>query len=288
MFIKAHGKNYFGNYLTINGGPLLLLLILIFIIGRYFFGGILSGLGSPQSQIIIANYFENNTGYFIGVGVVFALIALLLSILNISYPIIYLDILSQGKQPTASAIFKGIKARIGRFIVFVLASLITFLPIAALLGGVSILLIIIIIGIPVAFILWAAFSCWGFLSLFDNLTTNRNFFTALGNGYHMLFKNFWAHMGTTAIFLLISFALQMATSLISSLINALVFFVTGENSAEDATIFLIIMFLLSTIVSYFFSSINMLAHGMIYYSCKEDEEKKTMHSEIDLIGTDSE
>lgn len=287
-FIKAEGKNYFSNYITINGGPLLLLMIMVFIVMKYFFSGILGGMSSPWHDAVISNYFESNTGYFIGLGVIFGILVLLLSLLNVTYPVVYLHILSHGEKPTTKLLFKGIMARAGRLIIFGLASLITFLPVAAIVAGISVLLFIIIVGIPVAFIIWAALLCWIMLSLYDNISTERNFFTALKNGYNMLFRNFWAHMGTTAIFLIISFVLQLASNLISSLISMLGIYITGESSPESISLFTIAMFIISTAISYFFGSVIMLSHGMIYYSCKEGQENKTMQSEIDLIGSNVE
>lgn len=287
-FVKVHGKNYFGNYLAVNGGPLLLLVILAFIVMRYFFTGVFGGLNSPQSQVLISNYFSSNNDYFIGLGIIFVLLAMIISLLNVSFPIVYLNIVSQGGTPTPKLIFNGIRARAGRVLLFALASLITFIPITFLVGGVTVLLFITIIGIPVAFCIWAALACWIALSLYDNVSAERNFFTALANGFHMLFKNFWAHMGVTAIFLIISFVLQMAANLISSLISMLMLYITGEGVTNGMEILTICMFILSTMVGYFFGTIIMLGQGMIYYSCKEGDEKKTIHSDIDLIGTDSE
>ena len=284
-FIKVNGRNYFGNFFLINGGLMLVLMLLVFLISRIFFKGLFTGMGSPQGQAMLRNYFDEDMGLFVGALVIMLIVLLLLSMITASFPVIYLDLTAKGQQPTAKLIIKGIKARLGRIILFGLGSLITFLPIGLLLGMLSGLLVIILIGIPIGFVVMSTLACWSLLALYDNLGDERNFFTAFKNGAGMLFSNFWAHMGTTAIFLVIWFAIQLTFTLLASAASSFFYYITGEFDVTGISIISIVLFILSLGMNYFFTSIFMLAHGMIYYSCKENDEHKTLYSEIDQIGS---
>ena len=152
-----------------------------------------------------------------------------------SFPVIYLSLLEHVEKPTPQMIFARIKAKSGSIIVFALASLITFVPIAMILGGISIFLFITIIGIPVALALWAALTCWVFLTFYNTLN-GEGFFTAMGSGYRMLLQNFWAHMGSTAIFYIISFVVQMILTLATSLLSMLFFVAADTSGGEDGAL----------------------------------------------------
>lgn len=95
-------------------------------------------------------------------------------------------------------------------------------------------------------------------------------------------------MGTTSVFWIILVALQLFTSIITSLISSVLFYVDDAIDFEGNAVVTVTIFIISIAINYFFSNIFMLAHGMIYYSCKEQQENKSLYTEIDLIGTDSE
>ena len=288
VFLKAGGKNYFSTYLTVIGPLVLLIMVLLFVVARVFFESMFSGFGSPEAAQMLQDYFSNNVGLFIGGGFLALLLVIVLSLLNFSFPVLYLSLLEHVEKPTSQMLLSRIKASAGRIIVFTLLSLITFLPLFVILGVISGLLLITIIGIPVSVGIMAAVTCWFFLSFYDYLTSKVGYFTAMQNGFKMLFSNFWPHMGTTAIFWLLTFAIQMIISLITSTISSVLFTVSNGPDMSGNIVITVVLFVLSIAISYFFSNIVMLAHGMIYYSCKEQTENKTLYSEIDQIGNDSE
>ena len=288
LFLRAQGKNYFANYFLINGGLMLVLLLLTFLLGSIFFEGLFSGLGTPQGQRMLSAYFDSNTGLFVGTAITIALLAILLSLISVSFPVVYLDLLANGQQPTAGLIINGLKARAGRMVVFALASLITFLPIGVIFGIISTLLIIVLIGIPIGILVFSAITCCMMLVLYDNLSSERTFFKAFETGLKMVFSNFWVHIGKTAIFLVMYFAIQLAFALLSSFISTFIYYITGSLEETGFGIITLAFFLVSAAVNYFFGSIFMLAHGMIYYSCRDLRENKSTYSEIDSIGNYSE
>lgn len=294
-FFRQNGKNYFKNYLILNGGMLLVLLVLCFIMGKVFFEHLFSGVGSQDSQQLINAYFNNNLGFFIIAGIATGIIVLLMTIVNYSYPVIYLNLSEKHENPDAKQIMTVLKSKIGKILLFGLMSLITFIPIAIVIGLFSMLLIVIIIGIPVAIILFAGFGCWLYLSFYNYLNTNCSYFTAMNNGWKMLFKNFWFHAGGTMIFYLIIYTVQGILAFIPYIIGLVSIIVTTENNApgKEETfstigILMLIVFMVYIVLTYLLSNVVMIGHGMIYYSCKEQNENKSLHNEIDLIGSDFE
>jgi len=287
VFLKEDGRNFFGTYFKVIGGLLLIITVLTFVVMRVFFENMFNGFGSPEAQQMLETYFDENAVLFVVGGIIAAFTLIAISLITMSFPVIYLSLLEHVEKPTAQMIFARLKAKSGKIIVFALTSLITFLPIAAVLGGVSVFLFITIIGIPVALALWAALTCWVFLTFYNTLN-GEGFFTAMGSGYRMLFQNFWAHMGSTAIFYVLSFVVQMALTLAMSLLSELLFVAAGTSDLEGGSIVGVIVFIISMLINYIFSNVLIIAHGMIYYSCKEDNEHKTLYYEIDQIGSDSE
>lgn len=294
-FFRQNGKNYFKNYFILNGGMLLILLVLCFIMGKVFFERLFSGINSQNSEQLINDYFNNNLGFFIIAGFATGIMILLMTIVNYSYPVIYLNLTEKHENPDAKQILAVLKSKFGRILLFGLMSIITFVPIAILLGFFSMLLIVIIIGIPVAIILFAAFTCWLYLTFYDYMNTNNSYFSSMGNGWKMLIKNFWIHAGCTTIFYLIIYTVQGILAIIPYMIGIITMIVTAENnpSATEETfstigILMLIVFMVYIVLAYLLSNVLMVGHGMIYYSCREQAENKSLYNEIDSIGGDFE
>jgi hypothetical protein len=293
-FLKAKGKNYFGNYIIVNGGLLLILMLLIYLMGNVFFETLFSSFGSPSSNVMIEEYFNDNLGYFIGVSILCAVLILIITLINYSFPVVYLQLLESSNEPTATEVFTAIKAKIGKVLLFTLLFLVTFFPIAIILMLLSVLLIVIIIGIPVAFIVFAAFSCWVALSFYDYMNNNSGYFTAMRNGFSMLFQNFWAHAGATALFFIIMYVIQGVLSFIPYIFGMFSLFGSGVENTNDpeklsfAGILVLVALMVSIVLSYILSNIMLIGQGLIYYSSREENEHRSMQSDIDLIGSDSE
>lgn len=295
-FFRLEGKNYFKNYIIINGILLLILVVLGFVVGRFFFENMLSTVTSGNAGALY-NGFADNAGFFIGVGIVALVLFLLITIVNYSYPVIYLSLFDKVKSPTTEQIFNAMKARLGRIILFALLSLVTFVPLIMIVGLLSVVLAFLIITIPLIFIVFGAFTCWMYLTFYDYISTDNGYFTSMGNGWDMLMKNFWGHSGATVIFYMMFYVLQFIISMIISAISS-VFMATNvdsnayvEDQVETFTIVGIIMFTLfavSMIFTYVLGNLVIINQGMIYYSCREQDENKSLETEIDLIGRETE
>ncbi len=290
---KLKGKNYFANYFIVNGGLLLLLALIIYLISRVFFENIFLGINTPQSQQMLNNYFDSNLELFIGGGIAIVLLLIVISILNYSFPVLYLNLLEKGIEPNSNSLLKLLKEKLGRILAFSFMFLITFIPIAILVVGITVLLSMVIIGIPLLFIVFPGLMCWIFLSFYVYLNQEGNYFKAMGKGFSMLMQNFWVHIGATLIIYVILYILQSIVSFIPYIIGLVAMLMDAGNSTGDEKlgilgVLILVTLIFSILLSYILGNILAISQGMIYYSCEEENKNHSLHSEIDLIGTDSE
>ncbi len=293
IFFRVAGRDYFSNYIKIVGGFLLVLLLLVYLVGNVFFKNIFGGIQNYEQQQMLSKYFDDNITYFIIAGSICALLILFISIITYAFPVVYLKLMENNNIPKTANIIKGLKKSVSKLIVFLLLSLITFLPIGLMLGGLCFLLMFILIGFPVAIVIFAALSCWISLSLYDYLNNNSGYFTAMKNGFNIMFSNFWAHIGATAIFYIIVFIVRGAVSLLFYIIGGAFTIMreTPENTTSSLSTLgtlMLVSLIISTLVSYLLNNLIMISQGVIYYSGREANENHSLKADIDLIGTDIE
>lgn len=93
-FFKLYGKNYFKNYLTLNGGIIILLVVVIVIgFGDFFkqaFGSNING-----EAYLFQDYFQQNQGLLIGASVLSIILIILLSLISYSFPVLYMKRLAE-------------------------------------------------------------------------------------------------------------------------------------------------------------------------------------------------
>lgn len=293
-FIKQEGKSYFKNYFIICGGLLLLIALFSFFLLRVYFQSIFSGLANPGSQQMLNSYFMNNAGYYFGLFTVMSIIFCIVAMINTSFPIVFLKLTADRQEKETRTLFNGLKKRIGKIIIFFLLSLISFVPIIFIVFFLNVLLCFIIIGFLLLPIVFAALTCWIILSLYDYLSTDNTYWQSMGVGFTMLFKNFWTHMGATLLFYIMIYILQTIVTLIPYFIGLMVTFLGTHNTVPDADrlstlgIIMLVTGIFGTLLSFILGNINLINIGMIYYSCKEQDENHSVNANIDLIGSDFE
>ncbi|WP_052123277.1 hypothetical protein [Flavobacterium beibuense] len=286
-FFKFHGKNYFKNYFIINGGILVVIALLTYLTTNVIFTSI-GDLNSPGAQEMLLDYFDNNLWYFIGVGGVIFLLLMILSLLNYSYPVLYLKTLQNNQKPTVKDILTLLKSKAGKIILFPIASLISFIPLFTIIALISAFFIMTIIGIPVAFIIIAAMASWMMLSFYDNITTDNGFFTSFSKGITMLTNRFWQNVGVTIIIAIVVFCTNLFFSLIPELLLEFTLLSETTDISSVSVIIAIISTILSVFISYLLTNLTVISQGMIYYSYEESIHNNSLDSEIDLIGGESE
>ena len=118
-FFKENGKNYFKNYILING-LLLILMVVIFVVGyRELFSQMFSSNSNGQN-FYFQTYFQENQAMLILVGVAVFILFLLSTIVSYSYPVLYMKRLSETGNPNIKAdeLLSDIKNNTGRFLIF--------------------------------------------------------------------------------------------------------------------------------------------------------------------------
>jgi len=298
-FFKIYGKDYFKNYLIINGGFLLVLLALIYFFMKIFYEGMLSGINNRTygNNPLFDNLYTNLSYFIIGGAIAFILICII-SIINYTYPIAYLKLIENNTEISTKNLIDFIKSKIGKSILFFLASLISFVPIFFIVSLILIALSLIIIGIPLMLIVFPALISWMSLSYYDYISSNTSFFTSVRNGYYLLKENLWANIASTVIMFVIVNVVIGIIYMVPYLIGIASLFANPESFQEGGTnaldnlsfmmILMTIIMIVTIISNYLLQNLIFINQGINYYSSKEEKENHTTKSNIDLIGSDSE
>ena len=278
-FFKIEGKNYFKSYFTINGGLLLILVVLISLFVKIFFEGMFSAIQNNENPNFFVEQMFSNLGLFIGLGFLMFFAIILVSVINYTFPVIYLKILEEGKTPTTKEIIDRLKLKAGRSILF----FITFL------------LIMVIIGFPLLFILIPAVSSWIAQSYYHYINTNSGYFDALFKGYEIIGKKFWPIIGSTAIMYVIVQIILTLITFIPYIFGLMTMFTNpdlNETNTQETfgfiMIFVTVLMTISILFNYTLQNLILINQGIIYYSIKEADENISVNNEIESIGSNEE
>lgn len=293
-FFKLEGKKYFKNYFIINGGLLLILVVALYFLIKFFFEGTFAAAQTGDNEFF-ANSLYENMGMFIGIGLLLTLLIILVSIINYTYPVSYLSLLAEQKDVNTSSIIEKLKSKIGRALLFFLFSIFVLTPILFVIMGLTMLLIMIIIGIPLLLILIPAISSWISLSYYHYISTNSGYTEALGKGYEMLRSNFWSIIGSTFVMYIIVQVVVGVVTFIPYIFMMGSFFVNPEsfqeNPSESFSLITLVMttiMIISILFNYTMQNIILINQGVIYYSATESSENISVNREIDAIGQNEE
>lgn len=294
-FFKIHGKNYFANYIAINGAIILILIVLLYFFFKVFYDGLFQN-GTPNSGVGFENYLVENLNLFIGYGIVAMLLILILTFINSLFPIAYLKLVEKKEETNAANLWKFIKSKIGKSIVFFLISLVIIFPLAGLIAFVCFALVFILIGIPlIIIVIPALFTCISF-AYYNYISTNDGYFDSISKGYRLFIKKPWPLIGSTIIIYMIVNTVVSFISFIPYFIGIFGVFFNIEtqnldNQQENISFMMImigITFMLSITLNYLLQNIISVNQGIMYYSMIDETEKTSNLSEIDLIGSNEE
>ncbi|RZJ47829.1 MAG: DUF4013 domain-containing protein [Chryseobacterium sp.] len=298
-FFKLYGKNYFKNYILLNGLLLILMVVVVIFGYRELFSQIFGSNVSGNSSYM-ESYFEDNLGMFIGVGILTFLLFVVLMIVNYLYPVFYLKRLSGGQQKIGTEdILNDFKSNIGRIAILCLGMIFIVSPLSFILIGVSYALVFIIIGLPILlFVFPTVFNIVNFL-MYDFFNTKRGFFESLSYSIRSQFSYtngrekspFWKYWGAT---LIISIILYIITT-IFTMIPLIMFYASIFTSAPDGEfeqnpfagtmgIMFFVVYGISMLVSLFLSNLLYVNSGLLYYDSRTDLHQQVELAEIDTIG----
>lgn len=295
LFFKQNGKLYFKNYLLINSPFLILLSIIFFFLGKFYMDFVLNLFQNPgnSANTYFETYFADNFVLFISLGILLFLLVSVFSMISFSFPAIYLDSISkyQKNEINVKIIIQAYKENAFRLFKFLIGLIFIIIPLLLIFMIVNGLLCIILIGFLLLFITIPACSSYISLVFYDYLITKNRFFSSLQNGLGYLTDNFWTHILTTIVIMVILQILQGIVTMIPYFIGIIYFYAMGtelQNNPENMTsliaIFLGVIIVISIVFTYLCNNFLFISQGLQYFSHIEAVEGNTQTNEIDTIG----
>ncbi len=301
-FFKENGKNYFKNFILLNG-LLLIFLVALYVVGyKSFFSQIFSSNLEGES-FYFEQYLEENLGFFIVLAVAFVVIFFTAIMMVYTFPVLYLKRYAESKDKDIKLndIITDMKENFGKFILFCLGLVFVILPIIGIVMGASVLLMFVIIGIFLFFFIIPIISNVMSFTLYDYFNRKEGFFSALSYAIRSQFSYsninngspFWKYWGSTAV---IMFIVQIVSGVFSMIP---VFIMTGTvltipdadkatamTGFYDSTMGMIYFatYGISILVSLLLSNIMYVNAGLMYYDSRLDLHRNEDLLEIDSIG----
>ncbi|MDQ1804990.1 DUF4013 domain-containing protein [Chryseobacterium sp. CKR4-1] len=298
-FFKLYGKNYFKNYILLNG-LLLILMTTIFVFGyRELFSQIF-GSNMNGNSYYFQQYFEDNAGMLIVVCLLTFLLFFILVIVNYLYPVFYLKRLSKGEEKIRTDdILSDFKNNAGRIGTLCLGMVFIVTPLALIMIGISYALILIIIGLFIMLLVYPTlFNVVTFL-MYDYFNSGRGFFESLSYSIRSQFSYtngrekspYWKYWGATTIIFLIMYTITT----IFTFIPMIFFYSSILTSAPDGNfeqnpfqgamgVLFFVIYGISMLLSFFLSNIMYINSGLMYYDSRTDLHQKVELAEIETIG----
>lgn len=298
-FFKHHGRNYFKNFILINGLVLILLILVVYFGFSEFFGQFFSGNLGGESYLF-EQYFEDNLGLTIMTGVLVFIIYSFLMMFNLLYPVFYIKHVAQGKQQLkADEIIAEFKSHSGKIFKLYLGLILLVIPVAMVLFAISYLLIFVLIGLPLLlFVVPTLFNAITFL-VYDYMYTSRGFFESLSYAMRSQFSYangrekspYWKYWGSTTIL----FVLYYIISTVLTAIPMVIFMVRMTTFSSDSNfennpldggmgVVILIIYLFSIVFSSLLMNILYVNVGLLYFDSRRDLHQKLEMEEIDTIG----
>lgn len=298
-FFKLYGKNYFKNYILLNG-LLLILMVTIFIFGYKELFSQLFGSNMSGNSYYFQQYFEDNVGMLIVVGLLTFLLFLILMIVNYLYPVFYMKRLARGEEKIRTDdILSDFKNNAGRIGILCLGMVFIVTPLAFIIAGISYALILIIIGLFIMLLVYPTlFNVVTFL-MYDYFNSERGFFESLSYAIRSQFsyKNgrekspYWKYWGATTIVFLIMYTITT----IFTFIPMIFFYSSILTSAPDSNfeqnpfqgtmgILFFVIYGISMLLSFVLSNLLYVNSGLMYYDSRSDLHQKVELAEIETIG----
>jgi len=291
-FFKFFGKHFFKNYFIINSGFLLLLGAVLYWLLLIDFNVIYdANLWDSHLEYMIS-CFSNSTVFFwscVGIG---SLLFLLLSLFNLSYPVLYFKLVSEnnGSHITLNDLFSSFQQNFLKILKFSMGFIFILCPIIMLLALVLFILCLIIIGFPLFVITVPTLFTFISLSFYAYLLEEKGFFESLKQAYDLLIEDFWSVLCTTFIMMVIAHIVQGFVTM-GFYFSAVIIFVTAAigdsifhaksfQFSSTMIFFMTAAFMILITLGTIFSNIIMISQGIIYSSLGEKSEKIPVQTEL--------
>ncbi|PKF75570.1 DUF4013 domain-containing protein [Chryseobacterium sp. PMSZPI] len=298
-FFKLYGKNYFKNYILINGLLLILMVAVLFFGYREFFSQLFgSNLGGETYYF--EQYFSDNAGMLIVVGLLTFLLFVVLAIINYLYPVFYLKRIAQGAEKVKTdEILGDFKTNAGRIGKLCLGMLFIMMPLTLFIVGFSYILIFIIIGLFLVLLVYPTiFNVTTFL-MYDYFNSGRGFFESLSYSIRSQFSYpnggekspYWKYWGAAFVMFIIIYIASSVFTILPMLFSyGSILTSTPDGNFEENPftgalgIVFFIFYGVSMLFSFFLANLMYVNAGLMYYDSRTDLHQKVELEEIDTIG----
>ncbi|MCT4296769.1 hypothetical protein CMU89_13755 [Elizabethkingia anophelis] len=293
-FFKLYGKNYFKNYLTLNGG-IIILLVVVIVIGFGDFFKQAFGSNTNGEAYLFQDYFQQNQGLLIGASVLSIILIILLSLISYSFPVLYMKRLAEtgNSKVTMNEMIEDIKKNLKKFFIFFIGSVFILTPLFIFAFIISSFLMIILIGFLLILACIPVMVNIINFTLFNMYNTNDGFFSSIGKAFRIQFsKDFWKYIGSTfIIYLLINvvttiFAFIPMMFLYGYILTTVS--TTPDAIGSDSSFFMILMaivYAVSIACTIVLNNLIYVNAGFMYYDSRTDLHRNVTFSEIDTIGS---
>ncbi|WP_080777822.1 DUF4013 domain-containing protein [Chryseobacterium phocaeense] len=298
-FFKLYGKNYFKNYILINGLLLILTTAVVIFGFREIFGQLIGGNTGGETYYF-ERYFSENSGMLTVAGILVFILFMLLIIANYLYPVFYMKRIAEGAQKIKTdEILSDFKNNAGRIFKICIGMLFIVFPVATILIGISYLLLLIIIGFFLILLIYPTiFNVSSFL-MYDYFNTKRGFIESLSYSIRSQFSYpngnekspYWKYWGACIIMFIMMYMITSVFTLIP------MFFMYGSllTSPSDGNfeenpftgtvgIIFFIFYGISMLASLILSNLMYINGGLMYYDSRTDLHQKIELEEIETIG----
>ncbi|QIY91255.1 DUF4013 domain-containing protein [Chryseobacterium gallinarum] len=299
-FFKLYGKNYFKNYILMNG-LLLILIITIFIFGYKELFSQVFGSNLRGETYYFEQYFSDNAGMLIVVGILTFLLFIVLAIVNYLYPVFYLKRIAQGAEKIKTDdILSDFKNNTGRIARLCLGMIFIVVPLTLFVVGFSYILVFIIIGLFLILLLYPTIFNVNTFLMYDYFNSNRGFLESLSYSIRAQFSYpngsekspYWKYWGSAFVMFII---IYIATS-VFTVIPMIFFYGSVLTSSPDgnfeqnpftgvAGVIFFIFYGISILLSLVLSNLMYINAGLMYYDSRTDLHQKAELAEIDTIGS---
>ena len=299
-FFKENGKNYFKNYLMING-ILVILMVVIFVSGYRELFSQMFGSNTEGQNYYFQAYFQENSSMFILVSAVVLILFLAVTMISYSYPILYMKRLSEtgNKNIKTDEILSDLKNNSGRFIKFFLGLLFIITPIAIVIFGISFVLMFVLIGFFLLILVGPAIINMINFLMFDYFHTEKGFFKSLSYAVKSQFSYqngrdrspFWKYWGSTVIiYLMIQMITSVFTFIPMLIFSGVIFTVPQKGGPQNLLegsmgVMFFAIYGISLLISFLMINVVFVNSGLQYYDSRTDLHRNLDLSEIDMIGT---
>ncbi|WP_415325365.1 DUF4013 domain-containing protein [Chryseobacterium sp. MMS23-Vi53] len=298
-FFKLYGKNYFKNFILLNG-ILLILMVIVILLGLKEFFGALFGSNISGQTYYMEQYLENNIGMFILIGIFLFILSTALITINFLFPVFYMRRLAEGNTDIKTDdILHDFKTNGKKVLTTYFGLTFLVMPVATILFGFSYFLIIIVIGfVLILFVAPTLFNIITFLC-YDYFNGKRGFFESLSYAIRSQFSYpngrerspYWKYWGSTIILGILFYIVSGIFSAIPMILYMMkLTTMTPDGKFEEnpftGSFGILIFFLygVSTIISSLLMNVLYINSGLMYYDSRTDFHQKMELAEIETIG----